>query len=250
MPADRPEAAATVVEPRRPGVLYSVAHAPRPDGDRLLIVTNDEAPEFRLMSAPVDAPGRAGWTEIVGEDPAERLMAADVFADHVVLTLRRDGRQLLRILRRDGSLTAIDVHPGVPAGQHPPGPQRDLRHRLDHRGHRVVHRADRLVRRRPRDRRAHPPQAARGAGVRPRAVRLGVLPGRGCRRRARPGHRRARRRRAARRHRARACSTATAPTSTRSSRSSTSRCRLCSTVGSCSRTPTSAAAGNVGAAGG
>ena len=116
VPADRPDEPATVVSARRPGVLYSVAHAPRPDGDRLVVVTNDQAREFRLMSAAVAAPGHEGWTELVGEDPAERLLAADVFADHVVLSLRRDGAPLLRILSRDGSATALDVHPGVPAG--------------------------------------------------------------------------------------------------------------------------------------
>ncbi len=116
VPADQPESPAFVVEPRRPGVLYSVSHAPRPDGDRLLIVTDDEAQEFRLMSAPVASPGRASWAELVAEHAEERLMAADVFADHVVLTLRRGGRLLLRVLRRDGSASAIDVHPGLPAG--------------------------------------------------------------------------------------------------------------------------------------
>jgi oligopeptidase B len=116
VPADRPETAATVVEPRRADVLYTVAHAPRPDGDVLVIVTNDSAQEFRLMTAPVSDPGRAGWTELVGEDPEERLMGVDVFAEHVVLSLRREGSPLLRIIRRHGSQTAVDVHPGVPAG--------------------------------------------------------------------------------------------------------------------------------------
>ena len=57
----RPDGAARVWSSRaRPGVEYRVAHAPRPDGDRLLIVTNDGAPEFRLMRAPVgDARPRA-----------------------------------------------------------------------------------------------------------------------------------------------------------------------------------------------
>ncbi len=114
--AGSPESAAVVVEPRRPGVLYTVSHAPRPDGDVLLIVTNDGAQEFRLMRAPVADPGRAAWTELVGEDPAERLQAADVFARHAVLSMRRDGSPLLRLVRRDGSEVAVDVHPGIPAG--------------------------------------------------------------------------------------------------------------------------------------
>jgi oligopeptidase B len=126
VPADDPDQPARVVEPRRPGVLYTVAHAPRPDGDVLAIVTNDGAQEFRLMTAPLATPGRAHWAEIVAEDPAERLFAAEVFADYVVLVLRRDGANVLRIVRRPGSGldlgeglapgVAIDVHPGVPGG--------------------------------------------------------------------------------------------------------------------------------------
>lgn len=116
VPADRPEDQATVVEPRRAGVEYRVAHAPRPDGDVLVVVTNDSAPEFRLVRAPVATPGRAHWEELVGEHPDERLVSADVFAGHVVLSLRRAGSPLLRILRRDGAESAVDVHPGIEAG--------------------------------------------------------------------------------------------------------------------------------------
>jgi oligopeptidase B len=129
--ADRPDEPPVVVEPRRPGVLYFVSHAPLAggaagtddsvNGEALLIVTNDDAQEFRLMSTPVRRPGRASWTELIAEDPAERLAAADVFAGYVVLTVRRDGAPLLRILRRDGAqeavdIQAVDVHPGIEAG--------------------------------------------------------------------------------------------------------------------------------------
>ncbi len=55
--ADRPEDSFRVVEPRRHGIEYGVAH----HGDRFYIVTNDDAPNFRLVSAPVDDPGRANW---------------------------------------------------------------------------------------------------------------------------------------------------------------------------------------------
>ena len=115
VPAGEPTAEPVLVEPRRKGVEYTVAHAPRPDGDRLLIVTNDDAPEFRLVRAPLATPGREHWEELIGEHPQERLVSADVFADHVVLTVHSLGRQLLRILRRDGSESALDVGSGDPA---------------------------------------------------------------------------------------------------------------------------------------
>ncbi len=112
-----PASTPVLVEPRRPGIEYHVSHAPRADGDVLLIVTNDGAPEFRLMRAPVATPGREHWEELVGEDAAERLEGAEVFAEHVVLELRRDGNPLLRIVRRDGSESALDVHAGEEAAQ-------------------------------------------------------------------------------------------------------------------------------------
>jgi oligopeptidase B len=116
VPTDRPDAEPVLVARRRPGVLYQVSHAPRADGDLLVVVTDDDAPEGRLLTTPVATPGREHWTEVVAEDPEERLLAADVFARHVVLTMRRDGSPLLRVVRRDGSEVAVDVHPGVPAG--------------------------------------------------------------------------------------------------------------------------------------
>ena len=47
-----PRSAFRVIEPRRPGIEYSVTH----HGDRFFITTNDGAPNFRLVSAPVSDP--------------------------------------------------------------------------------------------------------------------------------------------------------------------------------------------------
>jgi oligopeptidase B len=116
VPADDPHAQPRLVQERVPGLEYAVDHAPGPERDVLLVVTNDGATEFRLARVPVATPDRSHWEDLVGEDPAERLLAADVFARHVVLTLRRDGASVLRVVPRDGSETAIDVHPGIDAG--------------------------------------------------------------------------------------------------------------------------------------
>jgi oligopeptidase B len=50
--ADRPEDSFRVIEPRRAGIEYNVSH----HGDRFFIATNDAAPNFRLVSAPVTSP--------------------------------------------------------------------------------------------------------------------------------------------------------------------------------------------------
>jgi oligopeptidase B len=87
-----------VVERRRPGVEYAVDHIAGADGGELVIVTNDGAREFRLMRAPVRRPGRAQWVELVPEKPAERLHAVDAYAGHLVVSLRRDGFPLVRVI--------------------------------------------------------------------------------------------------------------------------------------------------------
>jgi oligopeptidase B len=129
--ADHPDLPPRCVAARRPGVEYAVEVLPGGwDGagsDRLLIVTDDGEPEFRLLEGPLpgpDAPGDpAVWRPVpraVG-GAFERLVAARVVGAHVVLELRRDGEPFLRVLDRavgeDGWRATREVHPGVPAGQ-------------------------------------------------------------------------------------------------------------------------------------
>ncbi len=131
-----------LVAGRRRGVEYVVE--PMPGGwdgkgqDLLLLVTDDGAPEFRLMWTGVPAPGGRGdhqdWRPVaraVASDASERLESACVLARHIVLSLRRDSEPFLRVLGRgpgtaDGDRTAREVHPGLPCGQvrlwHPEDP--------------------------------------------------------------------------------------------------------------------------------
>lgn len=93
---------------RRAGIEYTVDHAPTAGADDLLMVTNDQAPEFRVLTAPVDTLGP--WREVVAHDPATRVVDADAFSGHVVLTLRQDGLPLLRVMQRDWS-ASYDIAP-------------------------------------------------------------------------------------------------------------------------------------------
>ena len=69
-----------VVQPRRRGIEYRADHADGPGGGDLYLVTNDGATEFRLVKAPVTAPGADGWREVAGESADTRLVACDAFA--------------------------------------------------------------------------------------------------------------------------------------------------------------------------
>jgi oligopeptidase B len=118
--AHRPQAPAACVEPRRRGVEYRCEHVRTPAGDRLFVVTNDGATEYRLVSAPLDRPGHSEWSELVAEDRDERLLEVTAFASHVVTTLRRDGLLMARAYRLDDRgglhLPGLDIAAGEVGG--------------------------------------------------------------------------------------------------------------------------------------
>ncbi len=117
--ADDPTGAFSVLEPRRHGIEYSVDHD---RGDpvtgrtpRFLIVTNDDAEDFRLVSAPDDAPGRANWTEVVGARPGVRLDAVDPFADHLAVYEREGGETRIRVVEHTTGVTTPVDQPESPS---------------------------------------------------------------------------------------------------------------------------------------
>lgn len=92
--ADRPDMPPVLVEPRADGHEY---HA-HDGGDGLYIRTNAGAPNFRLVRAGFDAPGRDGWVEVVPERADVVLDGVQLFARHAVLREREDGVPGLRIV--------------------------------------------------------------------------------------------------------------------------------------------------------
>ncbi len=102
LPADDPLGSFSVIEPRRRGIEYSVDHDRGDPGagraSRFLIVTNDGAPDFRLMEAPEDTPDRSHWKEVIGGRPGVRLDNVDPFADHLVVYEREGGETRIRVI--------------------------------------------------------------------------------------------------------------------------------------------------------
>ena len=100
--AGDPEGEFRVVEPRRQDVEYYLDH----HGDRFFILANDDAPNFRLVEAPVTDPGRPAWRELIPHRPDVKLEGIDAFAGHLVVLERAEAVRRLRI--RD--LGAGDEH--------------------------------------------------------------------------------------------------------------------------------------------
>ncbi|MGD9797532.1 MAG: oligopeptidase B, partial [Acidimicrobiia bacterium] len=96
-----------VVQAREQDLEYGVEH----HSGRFFIVTNaDGAEDFKLVSAPVEEPGRDSWTEVVPHRPGVKLSGIDVFVDHLVLFERADGTRRIRVLHLAGGLPDGDEH--------------------------------------------------------------------------------------------------------------------------------------------
>jgi oligopeptidase B len=92
--AARPGDAPALILGRSEGHRYSVEHY----GGSFYIVTNREAEDFRLVSAPANAPEEANWTEVVPAREGVHVSGFDVFERHGVLRVRSGGFANLEIL--------------------------------------------------------------------------------------------------------------------------------------------------------
>jgi oligopeptidase B len=97
IPAADPTAEPRIVEPRTKGLMYDVEHW---DG-RFVILTNaDGAIDFKLVTAPENAPGRAHWTDWVAHKPGRYIMGVAPFKDHLVRLERVDANHRIVITDR------------------------------------------------------------------------------------------------------------------------------------------------------
>jgi oligopeptidase B len=100
--ADKPEGVFSVVQPREAGVEYSVEH----HDERFFITTNDSAPNFRLVQAPVASPSKADWSPVLPYRPDIKLDETDAFRSHLVVYERQAGLRQIRII----NLVSGDEH--------------------------------------------------------------------------------------------------------------------------------------------
>jgi oligopeptidase B len=88
--SDDPTGEFTVVWPRREGVEYDVEHAVVGGHDRLLIVHNQDAVNFELVSVSAHDPQGPRRT-LLPHNPQVRLESVDAFRDFVAVEYRREG---------------------------------------------------------------------------------------------------------------------------------------------------------------
>ena len=99
LPANDPFATPLLVAPRKEGREYDVDEH---DGT-LFIHTNDTDPQFRLVTAPLTAPG--DWTELIAPSPHFYMTGVECYRDYFVVEGREDGLDRVAIHRYDAPTT-------------------------------------------------------------------------------------------------------------------------------------------------
>ena len=94
LPASTPEGKWKLIQPRENDLEYYVDHR----NGLFFIRTNDAGRNFRLVTAPVGAPGRENWTELIPHRPDVMLEEADLFKTFYVACERENGLPRLRLI--------------------------------------------------------------------------------------------------------------------------------------------------------
>lgn len=108
--ADKPTSAFKSFQPRMKDVIYAVT----PLADRFLIITNQDALNFRIMECPLNKTGIENWKEFIPHRSDVLLEGIEEFKDFIVIAERKEG--LLQLCVRnlnDGKQHYLDF--GEPA---------------------------------------------------------------------------------------------------------------------------------------
>ncbi len=110
--ADRPTGRFKTFRPREHGLEYYVFH----NGDRFFIVTNEMAPNFKIVTAPVSDPSPQNWREFLPHsedimiDVSAPFAYIDVFKDWIAVYQHEDALPRIRVISlKDGSAQEVEL---------------------------------------------------------------------------------------------------------------------------------------------
>jgi oligopeptidase B len=92
--ADGPGGIFCLLRSREPGVEYYVDHR----DSTFYLMTNDDAPNFRIMQTSVHDPAPGKWREVIPHRDSVLLDGFDIFEDHMVLYERERGLKKVRVI--------------------------------------------------------------------------------------------------------------------------------------------------------
>ncbi len=101
IPSAEPLAEPRMILPRREGVEYAVDHLTPATGGSgwFVVLTNEDAQDFRVLAAPDGALGAPGaWREVVAHRPGTRVEDVDAFGSALVLSERAEAQTRVHVL--------------------------------------------------------------------------------------------------------------------------------------------------------
>ena len=97
--AHAPDEAPRLIAPRAQGHEYDIEH----NGDKFYILTNSGgAEDFRICTAPVDAPDQENWQEAIAHQAGRLILSMLVLKGHLIRLERLDGLPRIIIRALDG----------------------------------------------------------------------------------------------------------------------------------------------------
>jgi oligopeptidase B len=93
--ADQPKSKPGIIEPLQANIKYSVDHA----GDKFYILTNLDAPNYRIVETPVTKPGKANWRDLIPHNEKVFIENIELFKDYLLLEETVEGLNKIRIIR-------------------------------------------------------------------------------------------------------------------------------------------------------
>ena len=91
--ADYPTEDFEVIHPRQHEMEYYIDH----HGEKFLIMTNDNARNFKLMEVPLADPSKGNWKEIIPHRDSVKIDGIEAFRDHLAVYERENGLKRIRI---------------------------------------------------------------------------------------------------------------------------------------------------------
>jgi oligopeptidase B len=102
IPANAPFTAPVLVEARKPELEYGLESG----GDVFFILTNaDGAKDFKIMTAPINAPQKTNWSELVSHQAGRLILSVQAYARHLVWLERFEGLPRIIIMDRASAQT-------------------------------------------------------------------------------------------------------------------------------------------------
>ncbi len=95
---DWPDLKLQLIEARNDLHEYDVTH----HGQHFLIVTNDQAMNYRIMRAPIENPSRDYWEEFLAHDPEVLIESTVVFEKYLLVLERKNACPRLRVIPFEG----------------------------------------------------------------------------------------------------------------------------------------------------